>query len=63
MWLGYLVYTLSNCVMKLCIETGLMSVAFELLDLTGSQVVAQAMFRSHQKTFYLIFHQMVGYIL
>ena len=23
MWLGYLVYSLGNCVMKLCIETGL----------------------------------------
>ena len=23
MWLGYLVYNLRNCVMKLCIETGL----------------------------------------
>jgi len=23
MWLGYLVYSLSNCVIKLCIETGL----------------------------------------
>ena len=23
MWLGYLVYRLGNCVMKLCIETGL----------------------------------------
>ena len=22
-WLGYLVYSLGNCVMKLCIETGL----------------------------------------
>jgi len=24
MWLGYLVYSLDNCAMKLCIETGLM---------------------------------------
>jgi len=24
LWLGYLVYSLDNCVMKLCIETGLM---------------------------------------
>ena len=23
LWLGYLVYSLGNCVMKLCIETGL----------------------------------------
>jgi len=23
MWLGYLVYNISNCVMKLCIETDL----------------------------------------
>ena len=23
MWLGYLVYSLGNCVMKLCIKTGL----------------------------------------
>ena len=23
MWLGYLVYSLGNCTMKLCIETGL----------------------------------------
>jgi len=25
LWLGYLVYSLDNCVMKLCIETGLTS--------------------------------------
>jgi len=25
MWLGYLVYSLGNCAMKLCIETGLRS--------------------------------------
>jgi len=25
MWLGYLVYSLGNCVMKLCIETDLMN--------------------------------------
>jgi len=23
LWLGYLVYNIGNCVMKLCIETGL----------------------------------------
>jgi len=23
LWLGYLVYSLGNCIMKLCIETGL----------------------------------------
>ena len=22
-WLGYLIYSLGNCIMKLCIETGL----------------------------------------
>jgi hypothetical protein len=27
MWLGYLVYSLGNCAMKLCIETGLRSKA------------------------------------
>ena len=27
MWLGYLVYSLGNCVMKLCIETGLRALA------------------------------------
>ena len=26
LWLGYLVYSLGNCVMKLCIEIGLMLV-------------------------------------
>jgi len=26
LWLGYLVYSLSNCAMKLCIETGLIEI-------------------------------------
>jgi len=29
-WLGYLVYTLGNCAMKLCIETGLSRNCYEL---------------------------------
>ena len=28
LWLGYLVYSLCNCAMKLCIETGLSSENF-----------------------------------
>ena len=31
MWLGYLVYSLSNCVMKLCIETGLRALTMQTL--------------------------------
>jgi len=37
MWLGYLVYSLGNCAMKLCIETGLTIVlsVFVGCDLPG----------------------------
>ena len=30
LWLGYLVYSLSNCAMKLCIETDLRQVSMEV---------------------------------
>ena len=33
-WLGYLVYSLGNCVMKLCIETGLNASVASKLHLT-----------------------------
>jgi len=29
MWLGYLVYSLGNCAMKLCIETGLRALTMQ----------------------------------
>jgi len=31
LWLGYLVYSLNNCVMKLCIKTGLTLKEFDFL--------------------------------
>ena len=31
LWLGYLVYSLGNCAIKLCIETGLMREKYFLL--------------------------------
>jgi len=31
LWLGYLVYSLGNCVMKLCIETGLMLIKLTVI--------------------------------
>jgi len=34
-WLGYLVYSLGNCAIKLYIETGLMRIAFNNLNEDG----------------------------
>ena len=38
LWLGYLVYSLGNCVMKLCIETGLIVSSYLFAPMTNISI-------------------------
>jgi len=38
LWLGYLVYSLGNCVMKLCIDTGLISASIDAQQMYACMV-------------------------
>jgi hypothetical protein len=44
LWLGYLVYSLDNCVIKLYIETGLMPLATAVVLLIKKQVIMAVRF-------------------